>query len=117
MFVDEMKGWLAQDLDDRRARRWLLVSIALHLPFTPLGPLFGLLALMTRAPQPALPTEELTGIPVELLEQSQPAEEPKDELDTALGNTAFPEFPTFVPRKIKWNKTASNHRRIGRRHL
>ena len=55
MFTREMKGWLTHEQDSRRAIRWLLISIAIHLPFTPLGPLFGLLALIAHPEQPAAP--------------------------------------------------------------
>lgn len=54
----------------RRWWPWLLASFVLHLPFTPLGPLFGLLGLLLRlrADVPPDPVEDLVGIPVELLE-------------------------------------------------
>jgi len=68
-----MNGWRSLEQDSRRARRWLLVSLLIHLPFTPLGPLFGLLALISHPQSERLPVEELRGIPVELLEQHEEA--------------------------------------------
>lgn len=67
-----MRAWLQQRQDDRRAVRWLWVSMLLHLPLTPLGQLFGLAAIMTRCSEPPAPVEELRGIPIELLEQTVP---------------------------------------------
>jgi hypothetical protein len=46
----------------------VLIAALLHLPFTPLAALFGLLALLTTAKPPAEPLPPLTGIPVDLLE-------------------------------------------------
>jgi hypothetical protein len=59
----------------RRWWPWLVLSAILHLPFTPLGPLLGLLTLLVRlhAGVPAEPVEELVGIPVELLAEPAPA--------------------------------------------
>jgi hypothetical protein len=53
----------------KRFWSWLVLSAILHVPFTPLGPMLGLLALLIRC-SPALPeepVEEFVGIPVELL--------------------------------------------------
>ena len=45
-----------------------MISLVLHLPFTPLGPLLGMLALFVGARDvPEAPIEELRGIPVEIL--------------------------------------------------
>jgi hypothetical protein len=66
-----MNGWQSLEQDSRRLWRWLLVAILVHLPLTPLGPLFGLLALISRPQSEPLPVEELRGIPVELLEQHE----------------------------------------------
>jgi hypothetical protein len=50
-----------------------MLSFVLHLPVTPLGPLFGLLGVLSRIrddiPEP--PPEDLLGIPVELLSNGQ----------------------------------------------
>lgn len=61
----------------RRWWPWLVLSAILHLPLTPLGPLFGLLSLLVRmeANVPDEPVEEFTGIPVELLAEQAPAPE------------------------------------------
>jgi hypothetical protein len=96
-----MNGWFAQDQDRRRALRWLLVSIAIHLPLTPLGPLFGLLALVSRTEQPAAPVEELNGIPVELLDPSKQPDEPKPEVPPATveKDEFAPESALLPPKK------------------
>jgi hypothetical protein len=81
MVADEMKGWLAHEQERRRAIRWLVLSIIIHLPFTPLGPLFGLLIFVTRPKQPTAPIEELNGIPVELLEQPKLSDQNKTDIE------------------------------------
>jgi hypothetical protein len=55
----------------------LVLSFVLHIPFTPLGPLFGFLGLLTRlnVDVPDDPVEALEGIPVELL-SAPPTESP-----------------------------------------
>jgi len=103
MFTSGMKGWLTQEQDRRRALRWLLVSIAIHLPFTPLGPLFGLLALLSRPVQPANPIEELHGIPIELLEQASVVEDSKSEVAQSLKQENAAEA-TVVPPTISKQK-------------
>lgn len=102
-----MNGWFAQDQDRRRALRWLLVSIAIHIPFTPLGPLFGLLALFSRPEQPAAPIEELNGIPVELLEPSKQPDELKTETPPAAAGKDEPvaEASLVSPKKKKHAET------------
>ena len=99
MVFHEMNGWLAQEHDNRRARRWLLVSILMHLPFTPLGPLFGLLALLSRTAEAPAPIEQLRGIPVELLEESKPAEQTKVAIEPEAMNLPAPDFTDFPPKK------------------
>jgi hypothetical protein len=69
-----MNGWQSLKQDSRRTRLWLLVSVLLHLPFTPLGPLFGLLTFISRPEAAVPPAEQLRGIPVELLEEQQTSE-------------------------------------------
>ena len=107
MVFHEMNGWLAQEQDDRRALRWLLVSIAIHLPFTPLGPLFGLLALLSSPPQPAPPIEELHGIPVELLQSTQPAPEPKVDVEPTVSIPAITEYSDFHAEEDQADRTES----------
>ncbi|HEX6277814.1 MAG TPA: hypothetical protein VFZ53_32450 [Polyangiaceae bacterium] len=46
----------------------VLLAAVLHLPFTPLAALFGLLALLSTSQPPPEPLPPLTGIPVDLLE-------------------------------------------------
>ena len=102
MVTREMNGWFAQDQDRRRALRWLLISIALHLPFTPLGPLFGLVALVSRSEQPAAPIEELNGIPVELLDESKHADETKTDVPASIEkDEPAAEAALFSPKKNK----------------
>ncbi len=97
-----MNGWFGQDQDRRRPLRWLLISIAIHIPFTPLGPLFGLLALLARTEQPAAPIEELNGIPVELLDESKQPSEPKPEELPANTEKEKPATEAALPpKKIK----------------
>ena len=57
---------------------WLVLSALLHLPFTPLGPVVGLLTLLLRlnGEPPGEPAEELLGIPVELLAGPVNADDP-----------------------------------------
>lgn len=69
MVANAMNGWQSMKRDSRRVRRWLLISLLLHLPFTPLGPLFGLLAFLSRSEPTPPPLEQLQGIPVEILEE------------------------------------------------
>ena len=107
MFTSGMKGWLTQEQDRRRALRWLLVSIAIHLPFTPLGPLFGMLALLSRPVQPANPIEELHGIPIELLEQASVVEDSKSEVAQSLKQENAAEA-TVVPPTISKQKHPEN---------
>ena len=69
------------ELAANRLRRWwpwLLVSLLIHLPLTPLGPVLGLLGLVMRLNHdiPDEPVENLEGIPVELLSSPQPDEAP-----------------------------------------
>jgi hypothetical protein len=61
----------------RRWWPWLVLSAILHLPFTPIGPLLGLLTLLLRLHTgvPNEPVEELVGIPVELLADPAPMAE------------------------------------------
>lgn len=61
----------------RRWWPWLVLSAILHLPLTPLGPLFGLLSLLIhmQAGIPDEPVEELVGIPIELLRAAAPPDE------------------------------------------
>ena len=95
-----MNGWQSLKQDSRRARRWLLISLLVHLPFTPLGPLFGLLALISRPPSEPLPVEELRGIPVELLEQHEEA--PQATALEAAPAEPLPELPAaIVTPKVK----------------
>ena len=101
MVGTSMRGWSTQQQDDRRALRWLLVSIAIHLPFTPLGPLFGLLAFLSRPEQPPAPIEELHGIPVELLQPDQPSKEPNFDDEPSVTMPPMPDFPDFTPKRRK----------------
>jgi hypothetical protein len=67
--VGPLTQWRGQADTTRGRFGWgFLVSFLLHLPFTPLAALFGLLTLFTvqEAPPEVLPP--LTGIPVDLLE-------------------------------------------------
>lgn len=58
----------------RRWWPWLVLSAILHLPFTPLGQLLGLLTLLAGLRDvPDEPIEEFIGIPVELLAEQPPA--------------------------------------------
>ncbi|HMA91539.1 MAG TPA: hypothetical protein VKP30_02590, partial [Polyangiaceae bacterium] len=61
----------------RRWWPWLVLSAILHLPLTPLGPLFGLLSLLMHLESnvPDEPVEEFTAIPVELLAGQAPTPE------------------------------------------
>jgi len=99
-----MRAWLAQRQDDRRAWRWLWVSVALHLPLTPLGPLFGLVPLLTRCSEPAGPIEELRGIPVELLEDAPPEPQAQADLTASIPAEVAPEPAIVAPKKHKRRK-------------
>ena len=94
-----MNGWQLLDKDSRRVRRWLLISIILHLPLTPLGPLFGLMALIARPESSPVPVEDLRGIPIELLEES-PATPAAEEPEPIVVEPApFVEVATVAPKK------------------
>ncbi|HVJ14607.1 MAG TPA: hypothetical protein VM686_04170, partial [Polyangiaceae bacterium] len=78
--------WRGQRDTTRRAF-WVLlaVSLVLHLPLTPLAQLFGLWRALTDTGEPA-DTVEMTGIPVDLIEEEEgpstpppPAEPPPAE--------------------------------------
>lgn len=95
-----MNGWQSLEQDSRRLWRWLLVAFLVHLPFTPLGPLFGLLALISHPQTEPLPVEELRGIPVELLEQKE--EPPPAAALESLPTEPLPEVPAaVVPPRVK----------------
>jgi hypothetical protein len=96
-----MRVWLQQRQDDRRAARWLWVSILLHLPLTPLGQLFGLAALMARCSQPPAPVEELKGIPVELLEDAPPEPYVKPTVEVPTVPATMPEAVVTLPKTPK----------------
>ena len=101
MFPTAMNGWQSMEQDSRRARRWLVISVIIHLPLTPLGPLFGLLALLSRQELTPLPLEDLRGIPVELIEAVHaspvaPAPEP-----AAIEPVPYVEPLTLTPAKPK----------------
>lgn len=101
MVVNEMTGWLAQKQDRRHEIRWLFISILIHLPFTPLGPLFGLLTFLTR-PEPAeAPIEQLNGIPVELLEQPQQVGEVKTDPRLHSNDQPAAEATVVAQKKTK----------------
>lgn len=91
----------------QRVRRWwpwLLLSVILHLPLTPLGPLLGLLTLLMRlhSPVPDEPVEELIGIPVELL--AAPAPTVENPSATAADGDAI----VLAPPKPKKQKPEPN---------
>lgn len=70
--------WRGQRDTAARRRLWKLVGLSLlaHVPLTPLGALFGLLALFGRSPATAgPPPEPITTIPIDLLQDdgSEPA--------------------------------------------
>lgn len=85
----------------RRWWPWLLASLLLHLPFTPIGPLVGLLSLLLhlRSDIPDEPVEDLLGIPVELLTDP---EVPAPTLAAAA--PAEPEGVVVAPPKPKTRK-------------
>lgn len=81
--------------------RWLALSAALHLPFSPLVPLLGLAGvLLGRTPVPDEPKETLVGIPVELLgEEQPPAVVPPETTPAAVSQPSDPVIvPTPKPR-------------------
>ncbi len=85
----------------RRLWLWVLLSFLLHLPFSPLGPILGLMSWSSRFRDvPNEPVEALVGIPIELLTDdsapSQPVAPPVSKSDPALTD---PEGPT--PSKPK----------------
>jgi len=95
-----MNGWQSLEQDSRRLRRWLLFSFLVHLLFTPLGPLFGLLALISHPLSEPLPVEDLRGIPVELLEQHE--EPTQTAIPEAAQAEPLPELPAaIVTPKVK----------------
>jgi hypothetical protein len=79
---------------------WLVLSAILHLPFTPLGPLLGLFALLVRMHSgvPDEPLEEFVGIPVELLAAPAPAAE------APAGTAVEGDAVLFTPPKPKPDK-------------
>jgi len=98
-----MNGWQSLKRDSRRARRWLLLSLLLHLPFTPLGPLFGLLALLSQPESSAPPIEQLQGIPVEIFEENSEERAAAPEPPAAEPAIEEPQqiTPEPVPKKKK----------------
>lgn len=103
-----MRAWLQQRQVDRRAVRWLWVSILLHLPLTPLGQLFGLAALMARCSQPPVPVEELKGIPVELLEETPPEPHAEPTVEVPTPPATIPEAVVTLPKKPKRRQHADD---------
>lgn len=87
----------------QRVRRWwpwLVLSAILHLPFTPVGQLLGLLSLLARLRDvPVEPVEEFTGIPVEILTDQKPADDTAAPL--AKSETAGEEVVVVPPPKAK----------------
>jgi hypothetical protein len=67
--VGSLTQWRGQSDTTLGRFGWgVLVAAVLHLPFTPLAALFGLLALLSTSKPPPEALPPLTGIPVDLLE-------------------------------------------------
>ncbi|HEY5959380.1 MAG TPA: hypothetical protein VIV60_22635 [Polyangiaceae bacterium] len=83
----------------RRLWLWLVLSAILHVPFTPLGPMLGLLTLLVRCspPLPDEPVEEFVGIPIELLAAPESA--------ATESSPAAPEGDAVVIARPKPKKT------------
>ena len=64
----------SSDTGSRRLLWWILVSLLLHSPFTPLAALFGLFAFFRPVDsESSEPVDPITAIPVDLLEDIGPA--------------------------------------------
>jgi hypothetical protein len=64
----------SSDTGRRRLVWWILVSLLLHSPFTPLAALFGLVALFRPTDsETEEPVDPITAIPIDLLEDMGPA--------------------------------------------
>jgi hypothetical protein len=86
--------------------RWLALSLALHLPLTPLLGLLGIVLALAPPPDDAPPPPPLTEIPVELLPQTEEpspppaAPEPTPEAEAAAAvPAAKPPKPPKPPKK------------------
>lgn len=103
MLGTAMNAWKPIERDARWSRWWLPISILLHLPFSPLGPLIGLLALIGGPHEAAGPLESLQGIPVELLSAAAPEKEVAAAEETAVEPLPPPDVPavTMKPKPKK----------------
>jgi hypothetical protein len=98
--VDVWTLWRGQRDTTRRAL-WALIalSLVLHLPLTPLAGLVGWWRSLLNQDAP-LPSEQLTGIPIELLEEEGlPTPPPEAPPEPATSEPAAPEKDPEQPKK------------------
>ena len=85
------------DTNSSRFAKLLAVSLLLHVPFTPWAALIGLLSLWS-PPADDIESPPITAIPVDLIEDQQPAAAPEPESKGA-SEVADPGLPSVPKRK------------------